>query len=383
MRLTLTIVKYLVFGLVALMLGAFLATTHLLDRAASYSDDANWFDNGRGIDAAEHVTIGGIDQYIRIRSRDADNPVMLDLHGGPGFPQSPWTYRYLRPLTEYFTLVEWDQRGTLRSPVPDELLHTMTYEQMVDDTIEVIEHLQETLNTDKVILVGHSWGSMLGIGVIKKRPDLIHAYVGVGQAVAWNRNFDETQRLLMLAAEEAGDEETLEALREIPKEWPPEEDVAAFFERVQSIQTHMVRYGTSLHASKSNDIYQSEIVLENLASPEVSLREVLALMTVTDAAAELAADLYGRDFRTQLGYDFDVPIILFQGDHDWQTPTTLAQDWFERINAPYKEYIAFEDSAHFVFNEEPGKYLVEMIETVRPFALAENQAQAETLSSQN
>ncbi|MCI5044214.1 MAG: hypothetical protein MRY72_05900, partial [Aquisalinus sp.] len=121
MRLTLNIVKYLVIVLVAAVLGAFFAITHLLDRTASYSDDANWFDNGHGIDVAEYVTIGGIDQYVRIRSRDADNPVMLDLHGGPGFPQSPWTFRYLRPLTEYFTLVEWDQRGTLRSPVPDDL----------------------------------------------------------------------------------------------------------------------------------------------------------------------------------------------------------------------------------------------------------------------
>ncbi|MCI5045097.1 MAG: alpha/beta hydrolase, partial [Aquisalinus sp.] len=248
----------------------------------------------------------------------------------------------------------------------------MTYEQMVDDTIELIEHLQKTLDTDKVVLVGHSWGSMLGIGVIKKRPDLIHAYVGVGQAVAWNKNFDETLRLLTLAAEEAGDIETLEALREIPDDWPPEEDVVAFFERVQSIQKHLVKYGTSLHASKSNDIYQSEIVLENLVSPEVSLQQVLALMNFTPAAEELAANLYGRDFRTQLGYDFDVPVILFQGEHDWQTPTTLAQDWFAEVNAPYKEYVAFEDSAHFVFNEEPGKYFFEMIETVRPFALEQN-----------
>ena len=97
----------------------------------------------------------------------------------------------LRPLTEYFTLVEWDQRGAGGKAADPALIEPMTYEQMVDDTIELIELLRAEFEQDKVILVGHSSGSMLGLGVAKKRPDLLHAYVGVGQALSWPGGFDE------------------------------------------------------------------------------------------------------------------------------------------------------------------------------------------------
>jgi len=141
------------------------------------------------------VEIGGIQQYIRIRGQDRSNPVLLDLHGGPGGAQSGFTYRILRPWTEYFTVVEWDQRGAGRSSSDDESsIEAMSFERMVAHAIELIEHLQTRLGVDRVILVGHSWRSILGLTVADRRPDLLYAYVGMGEAVAWQTGFDETTR---------------------------------------------------------------------------------------------------------------------------------------------------------------------------------------------
>ena len=360
--------KYILLPLLLVFIGALMSAYYLVDAAKALSADGNWFDTDTGLDITDFVTLGGTKQFVRIRSRDNANPILLDLHGGPGTTQSQLSHRILRPLAEYFTLVEWDQRGSGRSAGDSALVDTMSYNQLVDDTIELIEHLQSRLGAQKVILVGHSWGSMLGLGVVHKRPDLIHAYVGVGQALTWPGGFSETKRLLLEAAANANDATTVNSLSNLPKEWPPKEDIDAFLARIGTIQAPLVNYGSSLHASKGNNIFQSEMVLEILLSPEISLLDARKMLAPNAANRALMIDLFGRDLGRDLGYEFKVPIFVFQGEHDWQTPTTLVKPWFEKIVAPHKAYIAFADSAHIIITEEPGKFLHELVEKVRPFA---------------
>ncbi len=364
--------KYLLLPLLLLVLGAAIASSYLVDVAKDINDNTNWFGSENGIDQEDYVTLGGFDQYIRIRGRDKANPVLLDLHGGPGGAQSGFTHRALRPLTEYFTLVEWDQRGAGKSSGDDSeaLVATMSYQRMVDDTIELIEHLKTRLSVERVILVGHSWGTLLGLGVIHQRPDLIAAYVGVGQCVAWRPNFDETRRLMINAAEMAGDNEILKNLKALPDQWPPKEDFEANINYIKAIQENFPHFGGGIHALKEPDVLKSDIIVDALLSPDISLMNMISVFEPSKATEALMTDLYDLDIRKELGYQYQVPIFMFQGEHDWQTPTTLVKPWFSRLEAPYKEYIAFEDSAHVVIGEEPGKYLLELVTKVRPFAMS-------------
>lgn len=363
------ITRYFALPLLFVVIGALLATWLLVSTAKDLNADGNWFETENGIDQSSYIALGGVTQFVRVRSRNSSNPILLDLHGGPGSPQTPWSHRMLRPLTEYFTLVEWDQRGAGRSEGDATLLDTMTYEQMVGDTIELIEHLQSRYGVKKVVLVGHSWGSMLGLGVAQKRPDLLHAYVGVGQALAWPGIFDETQNLLIDAATTAGDEETLSQLSALPKEWPPKEDVEAFLRRIEVIQKPMVRYKTSLHASKKNSLLNGNLLLDVITSPEIGLFDALKMLGLSENSKALMVDLFGRDLRSDLGNRYAVPVFIFQGEHDWQTSKTLVKPWFEKLEAPQKSYVRFNDSAHAIVNEEPGKYLLELVTRVRPLAL--------------
>ncbi|MEO0882087.1 MAG: alpha/beta hydrolase [Pseudomonadota bacterium] len=361
--------KYVLLPLALMSVGGTLATSYLTSKSKALAGDANWFETPNGIDLSRSVSLGGIDQFVRIRGRDKINPVLLELHGGPGSPTSSLTYRNRRPLTEYFTLVEWDQRGSGRSVGDDSIIDTMSYDRLVDDTIELIEHLQSTLDVEKVILLGHSWGSMLGVGVIQKRPDLVHAYVGVGQALEWPGGFDETKRLLINAARVSGDAKTVQSLEAVPDEWPPQEDVDALLEQISVIQGPLVPYRKSLHASHSGNIFDNELVLDVATSPDSGLFESLNLLELSDATKALIADIYGLDLGEKFGTEFDVPVFIFQGEHDWQTPTTLVKPWFESLSAPQKAHVPFEHSAHFVMNAEPGKYLYELINQVRPLAV--------------
>ena len=364
--------RYILLPLLLLAIGAALATYLLLGVGRDVNANMEWYGSANGILEEDFVDLGGHPQYIRIRGRDKDNPVLLDLHGGPGGAQSGMTHRGFRPLADYFTVVEWDQRGAGKSLGDETLIPTMTYERMVADTVELIEHLQQRLGVEKVILVGHSWGSMLGIGVIQERPDLIAAYVGVGQALIWNPAFEETKRLILAAAKEAGDTDVIASLEALPEKWPGASEHDAYMERIETIQGPLSRYGAGLHAANDTNVLKSDLVIDAVLSPTTEIGEMIRMLSPNTVTMSLIEDLQHRDFREQLGYEYQVPMFIFQGEHDWQTPTTLVRPWFSEITAPHKEYIAFENSAHMVINEESGKYLVELVNRVRPFALGED-----------
>jgi pimeloyl-ACP methyl ester carboxylesterase len=137
-----------------------------------------------GVQEGEFVDIGGIKQWVQIRGEDRDNPVLLFVHGGPGGTTLPISSGW-RPWEKHFTVVQWDQRGAGRTygAAGDTLGPTMTLERMTQDGVELAEYLRIHLHKDKIVLVGHSWGSFLGIHIVKQRPDLFYAYVGTGQVV--------------------------------------------------------------------------------------------------------------------------------------------------------------------------------------------------------
>lgn len=352
-----------------ILVGAIGASIFLISTGKDLSTNNDWYATPNGIDEEFFINLGGHEQFVHIRGRDQKNPVILDLHGGPGVAMSAMLYRFNRPLTDYFTLVDWDQRGAGKSRVDDTLVPSMSYQRLVNDTIELIEHLQTRFGVKQVILVGHSWGSMLGLGVIQKRPDLIAAYVGVGQHLAWNKSLDETARLVLEAAEKAGDQETVAALRALPAKWPSASDRDAYFKRVVVIQKPLTKYGTGFHAAFETDFEKSSLVLDTLLSPDIGVVELLRNLELNaNANTALIEDLQYRDFREEFGTNYQVPMFIFQGEHDWQTPTSLVKPWFDTLIAPHKKYISFEHSAHMPNIEEEGKYLYEMISRVRPFS---------------
>jgi pimeloyl-ACP methyl ester carboxylesterase len=136
----------------------------------------------KGIDEGQYVMIGGMEQWVTIRGYDRNNPVLLFVHGGPGDVTNPWTFAMFAPWEKQFTVVQWDERGagrTLRKSGPS-IAPTITVPRMVQDGIELSEYLRKHLGKDRIVIVCHSFGSILGIGMARARPDLFYAYVGTG-----------------------------------------------------------------------------------------------------------------------------------------------------------------------------------------------------------
>src|SRR5262249_41689750 len=128
---------------------------------------------------------GGIEQWVTIRGQDSHNPVILFLHGGPGLTWSPFAASAFGAWEKNFTLVQWDQRGAGRTYAKNgpSIESTMTLDRMVQDGIEVAQYLRQHLGKEKIILFGASWGSVLGVEMIRRNPELFEAYIGEAQVV--------------------------------------------------------------------------------------------------------------------------------------------------------------------------------------------------------
>ena len=171
-----------------------------------------------GIQETYKTEIGGIDQWINVRGQDKSNPIILFVHGGPASPLMPTIWQFQRPIEEYFTVVTWDQRGAGKTYVEDHseaLGKTLHIPRYVNDAIEIAEHVIKRYGKSKLILMGHSWGTIVGMNAALKRPDLFHAYVGIGQVINAQDNERISFEYAMKQAKAHGNAAAVEELESI------------------------------------------------------------------------------------------------------------------------------------------------------------------------
>lgn len=319
-----------------------------------------------GVQETFELTLGGARQVVNVRGADRANPILVFVHGGPGSVEMPIAWSFQRPWEDFFTVVQYDQRGAGRSyrlNDPEALAPTLTLDRYRDDAIELIEQLRKRYGQQKVFLLGHSWGSLVGLAVAAKRPDLLHAYVGMGQTVdvrmaervgiAWT----EAQ------ARKRGDTEALRALAAIR----PYPDSGPFtIEKADGWRAHAIRYGSLAAYRPDARFYLRAPRL----SPEYTADDVKAWGEGSEFTVKTLwprmADISFLGLRR-----LDVPTIMLLGRHDITTPSEIAARWMERLSAPSKRVVWFEHSSHLPMIEEPGRVLDALLRYVRPIAVAE------------
>ena len=229
----------------------------------------------KGIDELKAIKVGGVDQWLHIRSRNRNNPIILYLHGGPGFPMIGWggidiTFR---PWEDYFTVVHWDQRQTGKSYYPaDDNNNPLTVNQFITDTEEVIQYLKTYLSQEKIFILGHSWGSVLGMHMIKRHPDWVHAYIGVGQVVNTIDNARVQYERLLYHAQEKNIPELVDRLEAIAPYPDPNNSAKSFVDNVNWIVEELSRLADeTLMRHMPGDQRKNYNALSRLVSPYLTL----------------------------------------------------------------------------------------------------------------
>lgn len=317
-----------------------------------------------GVERLEKVNLGGLDQWVSIRGQDRDNPILLFLHGGPGFAAMPMGWYFQKGWEDYFTVVQWDQRGagkTYAEHDPVAVAPTITKEQVVSDAEELIQWLMKEYGKEKIVLAGLSWGSIVGVTIAERHPEWLHAYVGLGQGVDIRENEKRGWEYAMARATAEQNEEAIRELSGIAP-YPPEEGLPTV-EALYMQRKWIEFYGGAMHNRKG---YSSEVRAVAL-SPDYADQDVAAFFQAPNYAFPLIFPEL-MEFDVSDVRRFECPIVLFLGRHDYNVVSTVAAEWFEKIKAPSKELVWFERSAHLPMSEEPGRTLVALVSKVRPFA---------------
>ena len=312
-----------------------------------------------GVDDALYVPIRGREQWITIRGRDKSNPVVLIVHGGPGFANAPFVNAML-PYEQSYTLVQWDQPGAAKTfrRAGNTLPADLTIADVVDDGIAVAELVKDRLHAAKIILLGWSWGSLVGIEMVRKRPDLFSAYVGTGQLVSLPENEAMAYANVLATARQRGVTQAVEELEAIGP--PP-------YGAYDQLTTE--RKWAGIFAGGN----QSVVALLTLAmvGPRYSIGDVVSYIRGLLASQDhfLGATLDGPMFHVDLGAiatELEVPIVFIQGTDDNVTPAALARGYFDRLTAPQKVYVAIEGGGHAAIVDNTGAFLAALNEQVRP-----------------
>lgn len=302
------------------------------------------------IDKKERILIGGVKQAIHIWGSNRENPVILFLHGGPGIPNRHGMAKAHMDLLDDFTIVAWDQRGTGGSYFGCDP-KSLTLEQLVSDCGEVIDHLCQTLGKEKVFLLGGSWGTELGTFVCQKYPEKIAGYIGYGQVVNGIENEAVSYAYTLAEAEKAGCAEDIEELKKIGP--PVDGQYKPVFEGLMAQRRLLKKYGG--HSTKSGG-YFSGTVLPILKSPELSFRDKIGTAKGYKVCLKnMWPTIVKYDFLKD-NHTFRMPYYIFQGRKDQNTPASLIQAFYDVIEAPDKDLVWFENSAHGPLGEEPEKF---------------------------
>jgi proline iminopeptidase len=295
---------------------------------------------------------------VMIRGRSVENPLLVILHGGPGSSETAFFRSFNTSLEDAFTVVYWDQRGAGRSYNNAIPAGSMSFDRFVADLNELIDGLLARFGKRRVVILGHSWGSALGVVYASRFPDKVAAYVGVGQVADMAASEAASYAFALAKAEDRGHRKAIKQLRAIG---PPPHTMKAIGTERRWLMAMGGAFGPNLSFAR--------LVWRALTSPEASVLDLIRLVQGSRFSLrllwpELLASNVQRDFRR-----FSMPVFFLLGRLDMQVVSSVAATYFDVIEAPHKELLWFEHSGHMAPFEEPELFNRVMVETVRPFAI--------------
>jgi proline iminopeptidase len=307
---------------------------------------------GSVAELTDHL-IGGVPQRLWFRGLDSGRPAIILLHGGPGASEAALVRRFNSDLERHFLVIYWEQRATGRSHSRDIPAGSMTMAQFVRDLDDVVEVVRERFHKDRVVLLGHSWGSAIGLLYAAQFPEKVTAYLGVGQVV----DMPAGERMSWeFATTEARRRRHRRALRDLERIGPPPHTV----DEMLTSRKWVERFGGTFHGSLST----GALIWAALRTDEANLVDLIKFGQGNRFSLEHLWQEFQAFHLDNAMSSFEVPIAFLLGRHDWVTPSVLAEAYLRRIQAPCTQIVWFERSAHNPPFEEPDAFTRAVIDTV-------------------
>ncbi len=311
-----------------------------------------------GIQENIYIKIGDMEQYLQIRGEDRSNPIILWLHGGPGFPLTYLTYYYQTELEKDYTIVCPEQRGCGRTFYRNKNNSNLTMEQLLADTDELIDYLRQRFGQEKIIIIGQSWGTVLGMEYINIHPEKVSAYIGVGQVTNFSQGKIYAAERAAYMAMEKGSNQDAELLERCILQLSETEGIENL--DIKSLEQMII---TSTKYLKCNgEMSGTEQIFTAITSPEMSWNDAKWFLfasntqNIITSQNNLMDHMYFQFDAIDLSEKYDIPICFIQGSSDWITPTDLVDNYYSRITAKKKEMIIINNAGHTPFLDNPEQF---------------------------
>ena len=304
------------------------------------------------IASIEKIKLGGIDQYLIIRGIDTTKPVILFLHGGPGSPELAFMRETNKAIENDFVMVYWEQRGAGKSYSKDIPTESMNLEQFISDTHDLSLILAKRFKKDKIFLMGHSWGSLLGILTAYKYPELYYAYFGIGQVCNQYKGEKIAFDWIKEQAQITDDKDVITEMSKLqfPDSIASIEEWGNYLMKERNFVNH---YG----GGPTHQITTMfPLIMMVMNAREYTFSDKMHFMSGSIFSLKsLWLDVVNTNLFTKID-SMRLPVYIFQGKLDYTTPYPLAKEFYDQLKAPEKAFYTFENSAHSPVMEEVEKF---------------------------
>ena len=298
----------------------------------------------------EYVAVNGIEHFLLHYPKAPDAPILLYLHGGPGSIESLFAYELDEAWGDLFNQVHWDQRGAGKTLCRNRKNGwPETVEQMSDDLHGIIGYLQEKYQTSRIVLLGHSWGSVLGSLYALRHPENVLAYIGVGQVVNMRENERTAYREVLEMAVKAGNKKHIRALEQMG-DYPPGDP-----ELLLKLLPKMRKIQAAYDNGPASGASTGELLKTLRRSPSFQWRDFVGLMQIMKVNHPLHLQLLSFDLAAYPPH-YRVPVHYILGEADTVAPTSLGRAYYDTIDAPLKTLTVIPGAGHNPMYERPDEF---------------------------
>ena len=315
--------------------------------------------SSNGIDEKLYVNINGHKQYVFIRGKDVNNPIILNLHGGPANPDAFFTYEFAKAIIEDFTYVSWDQRGCGRTYYKNKHIDpknaSTDFGQAIKDVDAMVNYLCKRFKKDKVVIMGHSYGSLLGVSYVAKYPERVEGYIGIGQSISikdtQKMNYNEAANLLIDDKKKSYELEM--AYQRLKKSFN--------LENLMKFQ----RLAVPCFVANMPKLKKTNQIRLILSSPDLALNDIRWLVGMLNLKAYYARNKKLLDYTLSANiYDvakeYSVPIYFISGEYDKSCRVDLLKKYYDEIAAPNKKLVIMKACGHSPQIDEPIMFAKEV-----------------------
>lgn len=319
--------------------------------------------SNNGIEKTEYIAMGGIKQYIQIRGENILNPIIIMLHGGPGNNMAHYSYYWQKDLEKNYTIVHWDQRGCGNTYYQNKNAEKPTLELLLTDLDELIDYICLTYNKEKVIIVGHSWGTFLGAIYSGKNPQKVYSYIGISQMIDFRESekisSEEAMRLACEKHKIKDKEKINKQFNEIMK--------CKVFNKGIAIKFLKLRQLKDKYLSSGNEMSLIKTIRICLLSPYTTfnnLKWMVSFNKFIESNAKLYKALLLDEKLSMYNFNmkYEIPVVIIAGECDWVTPYNMAQKYVNEISSPKKKFVTIPNVGHVPFiNVHGGQLLMDIL----------------------